>query len=556
MIRHAQPAVSVDPFDPRGVPGRSPVEPAPRRGGAGSGPLLLVDNGKLGAGYGPYAVIADVLRETIAGDWRLYANDLLRVGDDAIDPIAEQLAQQLGEPAAPRAAVLALADAGVSVQTALLAMALERRGVPTVVLATPLGARVVEAIYAARAPELSLVAIDTVRTDTQARLRELLAAVLPAIRAAMTERPRAAATSVAKATAATAAAAVAAEQRRVWSAAAEAMAEFQHWATASGIGDGLPLMPPSDGAIRDLLASVPDDPGDIIYGPAVTSGRSLRVHDAAVNAVMAGCAPAGFPVVLAALRAVARPGYRLSQAAITTHPSGNAIVFAGGDPRRYGMASGAGCLGPGASGNPAIGRAVSLAIQHVFGARPGGADLSAFGSPAELTYCLAESADDNPWPSLARDFGDGSPGVLVTKAEAPRNVLEHLAMTPRGICEALAGAATSICSNNAYIPGDLLVFVNPEHAAILAEAGWGRTDVAEAIHALARLPRARLEGRCIGPIRPRSMDVLEQLPVTRSPRDVHVVVAGGRSPQSMVALPWGYSRSQWQPIATAKGGAA
>jgi hypothetical protein len=31
--------------------------------------------------------------------------------------------------------------------------------------------------------------------------------------------------------------------------------------------------------------------------------------------------------------------------------------------------------------------------------------------------------------------------------------------------------------------------------------------------------------------------------------DVHVAVAGTPGPQSMVALPWGYSRGQWQIIA-------
>ncbi len=44
------------------------------------------------------------------------------------------------------------------------------------------------------------------------------------------------------------------------------------------------------------------------------------------------------------------------------------------------------------------------------------------------------------------------------------------------------------------------------------------------------------------------MDALDQLPVTRSPADVHVVVGGGAGLQSMVALPLGYSRGQWQPL--------
>jgi hypothetical protein len=44
------------------------------------------------------------------------------------------------------------------------------------------------------------------------------------------------------------------------------------------------------------------------------------------------------------------------------------------------------------------------------------------------------------------------------------------------------------------------------------------------------------------------MDALEHLPVTPSPADVHIVVAGAPGPQSMVALPWGYSRGQWQAL--------
>ena len=65
---------------------------------------------------------------------------------------------------------------------------------------------------------------------------------------------------------------------------------------------------------------------------------------------------------------------------------------------------------------------------------------------------------------------------------------------------------------------------------------------------MARLPRGRVAGRGVGPIRPRYMDALEQLPVTRSPADVHIVVAGATGPQSMVGLPWGYSRKQWQAL--------
>ena len=90
----------------------------------------------------------------------------------------------------------------------------------------------------------------------------------------------------------------------------------------------------------------------------------------------------------------------------------------------------------------------------VFGARPGAGDMTTFGSPAEFTYCMAEAVDVSPWPSLADEIGDGSPGVLAVKCEGPRNILEGLATNPRGICEALAATACGLGANNSYVPGD------------------------------------------------------------------------------------------------------
>ena len=526
-------------LDPRGAALDAPASPARRLPALEGRTILLVDNGKLGAQYGSYGVIADELRAGLSGArWRVHAQDLLRLVDHEVEALAEALAGD----APPDAAVLALADAGVSLQTGLLAVALERRGVPTVVVATPLGAGLLQAIFDAAVPGLTPVVLETIRTDTQEQLSGLMAAVLGEVRDRLTSEQR-------RPDRAAASRALAVDGER-WSFAAEhALEEFQDVAESLGLGDGLPLLPPTRRAVEALLAAVPDDPDEVIYGPAPTSRRSLRVRDVAANAAMTACPPRAFPVVLAALRAMAHRDYRLSQAAITTHPAGNAIVFSGPNAGAYGLASGAGCLGPGNRANATVGRAVTLSVISLFGARPGGADLTAFGSPAEFTYCLAENVEESPWSSLGSELGDGGPGVFVAKMEAPRNVLEHLATTPEGICEALADTATSIGSNNAYVPGDLLLLVNPEHAQIFHHAGWTREDLALAVYQRARNPRSRLEGHGVGPIRPSYMASLEEFPVARSPRDIHVVVAGGRGPQSMVALPWGYARGQWQPIA-------
>jgi hypothetical protein len=76
--------------------------------------------------------------------------------------------------------------------------------------------------------------------------------------------------------------------------------------------------------------------------------------------------------------------------------------------------------------------------------------------------------------------------------------------------------------------------------------------VAEAIHRLACNPRAAIAGHGVEPIRPRYMDGLDLVPATRSPADIHIAVAGAAGPQSMVAIPWGYARAQWHPLAVGR----
>ncbi len=528
---------SADLVDPRGIAAEAPIQLARRLAGLDARRVLLLDNGKLAAAFGSHAVLADALRTGLPeANWSQATINLLNIGDADVEEVAESLVATHQ----PDACVLALADAGVTAHTVLVAVALERRGIPTVVMGTPLGAGLGRAIFRARAPGVGMIVLDTVRSDSAERVLALIAPEIARIRAMLTRDAAAAAAAPISL--------FPAETMRRWAGAAMDMAAFQDWAEQAGIGDGLPLIAPARAAVASHLAAVNVDPDAVLYGPALTSGRLLRVRDAAASAVMAGCPPRAFPVVLAALRAMAKPGYRLSQAAITTHPSGNAVVLAGVDPAVYGLSGGAGCLGPGHRGNACAGRAVSLAILNLFGARPGEADLTIFGSPAEFTYCMAEAQAGNPWPSLATELGDGRAGVFVLKAESPRNILENLALTPEALCVAIADASVSLCSNNSFVPGDLLVFLNPEHAALFASAGWTRQDLALGIHNRARISRRRVAGRGVGPIRPRYMDALERLPVTRSPADVHVVVAGAAGPQSMVALPWGYSRGQWHAL--------
>jgi hypothetical protein len=212
-------------------------------------------------------------------------------------------------------------------------------------------------------------------------------------------------------------------------------------------------------------------------------------------------------------------------------------------------------MGPGFRANATIGRAINLSVVNICRAVPGLADLASQSSPAEFTYCFAENEEDSPWPALHTElFDEGTTSITVLKCEAPHDVVEFMSTTPEDILEVVASSATSLGTNNAYMPSNLVVALAPDHARIIARAGWSKDQVRRFLFEKARNPRQSLEGRGIMPLWPRWFRKLEWVPIAERPEDIIVVVAGGPGPHSMVAPPWGLnSRAVTRPIARRDG---
>jgi hypothetical protein len=66
-----------------------------------------------------------------------------------------------------------------------------------------------------------------------------------------------------------------------------------------GWSDGLPVVPPTESRVREFLDYAGRESSDVILVEPV-AGRVVTAEKAAANAVMAGCLPEYFPVVLAA----------------------------------------------------------------------------------------------------------------------------------------------------------------------------------------------------------------------------------------------------------------
>ena len=85
-----------------------------------------------------------------------------------------------------------------------------------------------------------------------------------------------------------------------------------------GVTDGLPVIPPSRARVERMLAASARARDDLVGEVAPNYGRAT-VEKIAINAVMAGCRPEYFPVVLAAVEAACDPSFNLHGVSTSTH---------------------------------------------------------------------------------------------------------------------------------------------------------------------------------------------------------------------------------------------
>ena len=312
--------------------------------------------------------------------------------------------------------------------------------------------------------------------------------------------------------------------------------------------DGLPIVPPTEARVRAMLGRAEPERS---LGAMPPLWRQATLEKLAVNAVMAGAEPAGFPVIVAAVEAMLDPAFNLYGVQATTHPVAPLLIVNGPYARRIGLHAGSGCFGPGFRANATIGRALRLILMNVGGAWPGRHDMATQGSPAKFSYALAENEAANPWGPL--HAGDV---VTVFGGEAPHNVNDHVSTTAAGILHTIADTSVSLGSNVGWYfsQSQLLVVFGPEHARTVADDGLTRADVQRFVFEYARLPLGRLKlGGMWGiqdwpPWMNAVTDDAALLPQVPSPEDVYVIVAGGPGKHSAVVPNCTFSRAVSRPI--------
>jgi hypothetical protein len=295
-----------------------------------------------------------------------------------------------------------------------------------------------------------------------------------------------------------------------------------------GWTDGLPVVPPTVERVDAMLAG--RDPDELLglVPPALGEATVARV---AACAVLAGCKPAYFPVVLAAVEAMLDPAFNLHGQAVTTSPPGQIVIVNGPVRDAVGLHAGMGALGPGWRANLTIGRAVRLVVQLTGGGVAGGLDRATLGHHGKISFCLAEDEETSPWPSLAADrgFGAGASTVTLLAGDAPLSVSDHRSKTPRELAATLGWAASATWSPFWWpVDATSLFILGREHVRLFAEAGWSKTDVRDAIYEEVRRPARELRrGETTPLVQTAAPD--EPIPKWDVPERIVIVVAGGEA---------------------------
>jgi hypothetical protein len=323
----------------------------------------------------------------------------------------------------------------------------------------------------------------------------------------------------------------------------------------NGWTDGLPIVPPTRERVAQFLEVAGLKPDDQI-GLYEERRIPIIAEKLAINAVMAGCLPDYFPVVVAIVDAMLEPGFPLHVANASTGSFTLGFIVNGPIRHALGMNSHGNVLGPGNRANSTIGRAIRLIQLNIMGSIPGAdapepvhgravLDRSMMGQPAKYAgYHIVENEEEFPTLKpvhVELGFAPSDSTVTVFLIAGYHWTDCHAEQTPEAWIETMAQYVVGAGKLNAGGYG--LLLLPPENARLFVNAGWTKADIRQALYERTRRSVAwiKSEGykvrfhreRC-EPVEPGDEERFLAIAGSPAPDDLFVVVCGG------VAGSWPY----------------
>jgi hypothetical protein len=294
-----------------------------------------------------------------------------------------------------------------------------------------------------------------------------------------------------------------------------------------GWTDGLPIIPPTEAAVAEMLNGT-DLPPDHLLGKLESRMGKATVEKIAIAAVMAGCLPTYMPVLIAGTINLleSEPGFMgYTTYGFSTGSWAPFWIINGPIRQQLNINGGSGTFSPGNIANAAIGRAMGLIIKNVGGVRKGIEDMGVMGNPMKYTMVIGENEEESPWEPLHVEMGFKKEDSTI-RLSFPQTYLQHW---PYG---SDAGSILSSVVDNIPRGIRFTIVMTPPHARNLAREGYTKEKIKQYIVENKTMSAASFRAQASGGLtfarlRADSLPKEGAVPVIRDPQFIKIIVGGG-----------------------------
>lgn len=313
----------------------------------------------------------------------------------------------------------------------------------------------------------------------------------------------------------------------------EAVANMNNLFLRNNWGDGLPILPATEDRVSWILTGTDLSP-DTVVAKIMPRGGIATVKMIAVTLAMTNGRPEYLPVLIAAVQGITDPELKHQEWSSTTGNTFPVVIVNGPIGKQIRLNSGYGCLGPDPA-HPAgasIGRAIRFILMDMGGAVPGKGTMAIHGQPQRYTNMVfAEDEDGLPadWQPLNVELGmpRGTNSVATYCASGTTYSMGGETSTEEVATAALRMATLMMngpmIAEGGYVPGFLVMARGTAQG--LSALGWSKDKVKTYLWEHSKVPIADLKGTLIW--WQFSPDLPDLSPISKSPGDIKIVVAGG-----------------------------
>jgi hypothetical protein len=219
------------------------------------------------------------------------------------------------------------------------------------------------------------------------------------------------------------------------------------------------------------------------------------VEKIAINAAMAGAKPEQLPVILAALKALAKLDPEMARFFLMSTGSHASLLLVNGPIAKEIGINARAAMGPGRDNqvNLIIGRSYTLCLKNIGHWYPGLMDMDTLGSVRKFTVCVAENEEASPWEPFHVEKGyrkeESVLTLMGTRGEI--DVPDQGNTTPEALLKNIAfnctfGQKDLRHAADPEIGRRIILMVPPDPARIIGEGGISKSGAKEFIHFHAR----------------------------------------------------------------------